>query len=481
MNFELPNLMPMLPEMALLGMICFILIADLFIRDENRSVTFAMSQIAVAITAVCILGTSGPSVSLFGDMFTRDAMADILKLMICLSVEIMFVYSSSYLKTRNLFRGEYFVLTLFAMLGMMVLISAGHFLTLYLGLELMALSFYAMIALDRDNARATEAAMKYFVLGALASGLLLYGMSMLYGVTGSLDIAKVASVIDSGQVTEGAPLLFGLVFVVAGLAFKIGVVPFHMWIPDVYEGAPTPVALFIGTAPKFAAFAFFMRLLIGGLHGLVADWQQMLVIMAVLSILVGNVTAIAQTNFKRMLAYSTIAHMGFVLLGILSGSIAGYSAAMYYMAVYVIMSLGAFGMILLLARAGFESDMLEDFKGLNQRNPWYAFMLLLVMFAMAGIPPTVGFYAKLAVLQAALQAGYVWLTVLAVLLSVIGAFYYLRIVKLMYFDEPKQIAPIAPRVDVRLVMSLNGLAMLVLGLMPQSLMSLCTYSIMHSF
>ncbi|MDE3208566.1 MAG: NADH-quinone oxidoreductase subunit NuoN [Pseudomonadota bacterium] len=481
MTFELPNLMPMLPEMALLAMTCFILIFDLFIQDENRSVTFVLAQIAVFVTAGCIVGTSGPSVSLFGDMFTRDAMADVLKLMICLSVEIMFIYSSTYLKLRGLFKGEYFVLTLFAMMGMMILVSAGHFLTLYLGLELMALSFYAMIALDRDNARATEAAMKYFVLGALASGLLLYGMSMLYGVTGSLDIARVALAIDSGQVAIGAPLVFGLVFVVAGLAFKIGAVPFHMWIPDVYEGAPTPIALFIGTAPKFAAFAFFMRLLIGGLHGLVGDWQQMLVVMSVLSIVVGNVTAIAQTNFKRMLAYSTISHMGFVLLGILSGNVAGYSSAMYYMAVYVIMSLGAFGMVLLLSRAGFESDMLDDFKGLNQRSPWYAFMLLLVMFAMAGVPPTVGFYAKFAVLQAALQAGYVWLAVLAVLFSVVGAFYYLRIVKLMYFDEPQQLAPIAPRMDVRLIMSLNGLAMLVLGLMPQSLMSLCTYSIMHSF
>jgi NADH-quinone oxidoreductase subunit N len=480
MNFTMPNLGPALPEIFVLAMVSVILIADLFISNRNRFITFALTQITLLGAAWITLATTGSEVThTFSGMFVDDPMSDVLKLMVYLAVSVVLVYSRSYIEPRGLYRGEFFVLALFAMLGMMVMISASHFLTLYLGLELLSLSLYAMVALQRDSAVATEAAMKYFVLGALASGLLLYGMSMLYGVTGSLSLDQVAAAIQQGS-EHRTVLAFGLVFVVAGLAFKLGVVPFHMWIPDVYQGAPTAVTVFIGSAPKIAAFAFVMRLLVEGLQGLVADWQGMLVILAVLSMAIGNITAIAQTNIKRMLAYSTISHMGFLLLGILSGSLDGYSASMFYVLVYVMMSLGGFGMILLLSRRGFEAENLDDFKGLNQRSPWHAFLMLLLMFSMAGVPPTVGFYAKLSVLQAALQAGFVWLVVAAVLLSVIGAFYYLRVVKLMYFDAPQDDSPIQAQPDVKLTLGLNGLAILALGILPEPLLALCSFSIRQS-
>jgi NADH-quinone oxidoreductase subunit N len=365
---------------------------------------------------------------------------------------------------------------------MMVMISANHLLTLYLGLELLALSLYSMVALQRDSAAATEAAMKYFVLGALASGMLLYGMSMLYGATGTLGIGALAEAIFSGEV-RGIVLVFALVFIVAGIGFKLGAVPFHMWVPDVYQGAPTAITLLIASAPKLAAFAFIMRLLAQGLGAdpLVEAWQQMLVVMAVASLVIGNLTAIVQTNLKRMLAYSTIGHMGFLLLGVLAGNLIGYGAGMFYVVVYVLMNLGAFGMILLLSRSGFEAENLDDFKGLNQRSPWYAFIMLLLMFSMAGVPPTVGFYAKLVVLQAVINVDYVWLAVVAVVFSLIGAFYYLRLVKLMYFDPPVDTAPINAGTDVRLLMGANGLAMLLFGILPEPLMALCYYSIEYSF
>jgi len=360
------------------------------------------------------------------------------------------------------------------------MVSASLFLTLYLGLELLALSLYAMVALQRDSRVATEAAMKYFVLGALASGMLLYGMSMVYGVTGSLGLGDMAIALQDGTDLH-IPLVFGIVFIVAGLAFKLGVVPFHMWLPDVYEGAPSAMTLFIGSAPKIAAFAFVVRILGQGLESQMVDWRDMLVILSVLSMALGNIAAIAQTNLKRMLAYSTIAHMGFMLLGILAGSPNGYGSAMFYVLVYVLMSLGAFGMILLLSRAGFEADRLDDFKGLNPRSPWLAFMMLLLMFSLAGIPPTVGFYAKLSVLQAVIGIDYVWLAVAAVMFSLIGAFYYLRIVKLMYFDAPHDMAPIMASPDTRVVMSVNGLAILALGILPQPLMAVCVHAIHASF
>ena len=482
MNFITP-LTPAFPELFLLGMVCVILVADLFVSDENRVATYALTQLALAGCFVVTLFTLRlePETT-FSGMFVDDPMSDVLKLVVYIGVMVMLAYSRAYIGARGLFRGEFFVLALFATLGMMVMISANHLLTLYLGLELMSLSLYAMVALQRDSAVATEAAMKYFVLGALASGMLLYGMSMLYGATGALGIGPLAEAIFSGN-ARGTVLVFALVFIVAGIGFKLGAVPFHMWIPDVYHGAPTAITLLIGSAPKLAAFAFIMRLLAQGLGAetLVDSWQQMLVVMAVASLVIGNVTAIAQTNLKRMLAYSTIGHMGFLLLGILAGNLIGYGAGMFYAVVYMLMNLGAFGMILLLSRRGFEAENLEDFKGLNQRSPWYAFLMLLLMFSMAGVPPTAGFYAKLAVLQAVINVDYVWLAVVAVVLSLIGAFYYLRLVKLMYFDAPVDTAPISPSADVRLLMSVNGLAMLLFGIVPEPLMFLCYKSIEYSF
>jgi len=481
MQYILP-LWPAYPELFLLVMVCVILIVDLFLSDEKCVVSYVLTQLALAGAIAITWATLRiePAYT-FSGMFVDDVMSDVLKILVYLGAMVTLVYSRAYISARGMFRGEFFVLTLFSTLGMMIMISANHLLTLYLGLELMTLSLYAMVALQRDSATATEAAMKYFVLGALASGMLLYGMSMLYGATGTLEVTRLAEVIFDGSGKE-AILIFALVFVVAGIGFKLGAVPFHMWVPDVYHGAPTAVTVLIGSAPKLAAFAFIMRLLVQGLGAepLLVEWQQMLIVMAVLSLAVGNITAIAQTNLKRMLAYSTISHMGFLLLGILSGDLNGYGSGMFYVIVYMVMNLGAFGMIMLLSRSGFEAENLDDFRGLNQRSPWYAFMMLLLMFSMAGVPPTVGFYAKLSVLQAVVNAGYVWLAVVAVLFALIGAFYYLRVVKLMYFDTPLDTAPIRPRADVELVMSLNGLSMLALGIVPGPLMALSLYSIQVS-
>jgi len=476
---EFPDFLLAAPEIFLLGMASLILVVDLFLPDSRRTWTYGLTQVALVGTAVLTFVLGGEEVAYtFNGMFVDDAMSDVLKAAACLTVSVMLAYSRGYVAARGMYRGEFFVLSLFATLGMLVMISANHFLVLYLGLELMSLSLYAMVALPRDSATSTEAAMKYFVLGALASGMLLYGMSMIYGATGSLEVTEVAQRIFDGEAIPTI-LMFGLVFVVAGIGFKLGVVPFHMWVPDVYHGAPTAVTLLIGTAPKLAAFAFIMRLLVEalGVEQLLAEWRQMLIILAVASMAIGNITAIAQTNIKRMLAYSTISHMGFLLLGVLSGTLEGFGAAMFYTIVYVMMGLGTFGMVLLLSREGFEADNLEDFKGLNQRNPWYAFIMLLLMFSMAGIPPTLGFWAKLFVLQAALSAGYIWLAVAAVLLSLVGAFYYLRVVKLMYFDAPTDTAPIAPAADTRVLLTANGLAMLLFGLMPGPLVTICESAI----
>jgi NADH-quinone oxidoreductase subunit N len=481
MDFILP-LWPAFPELFLLLAVCVILVADLYIADENRIVTYGLTQAALLGCIFLTWVWATPSkVYTFSNMFVDDLMSDVLKLIVCAAVMIVLAYSRPYVVARGMFRGEFFALALFATLGMMIMISANHLLVLYLGLELMMLSLYSMVALQRDSALATEAAMKYFVLGALASGMLLYGMSMLYGATETLEITALADIISEGSAITPV-LIFGLVFVVAGLGFELGVVPFHMWVPDVYQGAPSSVTLFVSSAPKIAGFALIVRLLGQALGDdvMVAEWQQMLTIMAVLSIIIGNVTAIVQTNLKRMLAYSTISHMGFVLLGVLVGSDTGLGAAMFYVVVYVLMNVGAFGMILLLSRAGFEAENLEDFKGLNQRSPWYAFVMLLLMFSMVGIPPTVGFYAKLAVLQALLSAGFVGVAVVAILFSVIGAFYYLRVVRLMYFEAPADSTPIAPLTDVKVLMSLNGLAILYFGIVPGPLMSLCLYSVQAS-
>jgi NADH-quinone oxidoreductase subunit N len=466
-----------LPEIFVLSMAMFILLIDLFIKPANRIVVFMLAQATLLGAAYITMTTHVASVTYsFSGMFVDDPMADVLKLMIYLSTALMLIYTRTYITLRGMFRGEFYALVLFAVAGMMIMVSGQHFLTLYMGLELLSLCLYALVAMDRDNARAAEAAMKYFVLGALASGMLLYGMSMLYGATGSLNISEVASSLLNG-VQNRPVLVLGLVFVVAGLAFKLGAVPFQMWVPDVYEGSPTAVTLFIGSVTKLAAFALVIRLLVQGLFVLAIDWQGMLIIMAVLSIVIGNITAIAQTSLKRMLAYSTISHVGFLLYGIMSAGINGFASAMFYIVSYVLMTLAGFGIILLLSRKGFEADQLDDLKGLNQRSPWYAFLMLITMFSMAGVPPTLGFYAKFAVLQAALQAGMIWLVVFAVLMAVIGAFYYLRIVKLMYFDEPKDKAAIKSTPEMRWALSLNALALLGLGLMPQSLMNLCAYAI----
>ena len=479
MNY-LSTLVPAYAEMFLLVMVSVILIADLFLTNPAKTLTYMLVQLTLLGCSVITVATHQSGVvHVFNNMFVDDLMSDVLKLLSYLAVSMMLVYSRNYLLVRGLFTGEFMVLVLFALLGMMVMISASHFLTLYMGLELLSLSLYALVALQRDSAVATEAAMKYFILGALASGLLLYGMSMLYGATGTLEVAAISEAIQHG-VPNKALLVFGLVFVVAGLAFKLGVVPFHMWVPDVYHGASTAVTMLIGTAPKLAVFAFVMRILVEGLQPLMIHWSGMLAILVVLSIALGNISAIVQTNMKRLLAYSTISHMGFLLLGVLSGGIDGYGAAMFYAVTYVLMSLGGFGMIMLLSRAGFEADTLEDFKGLNQRSPWLAFMMLLLMFSMAGIPPTVGFYAKLAVLQAAVAADHIPLVIISVLLSLIGAFYYLRIVKLMYFDAPESHVPIYVQPDSGLLISINGLAMLALGIMPGALMSICAMAVNQS-
>ena len=474
------DLITALPEMILLGMAMLVLITDLFLKQSNRIAIYGLSQLALLVAAYFTFVTHAPGVGYaFSDVFVDDAMSDVLKLMIYLGTSLIFVYSRQYIQQRDMFRGEFYALVLFSVVGMMIMVSGQNMLTLYVGLELLSLSLYALVALDRDNARATEAAMKYFVLGALASGMLLYGMSMIYGMTGSLNIADIHHVLINSGKTHSV-LILGLVFIVAGLAFKLGAVPFQMWVPDVYEGSPTAITMLISSVPKLAAFAFVIRLLAQGLQTMAVDWQQMLLVMAVLSIIIGNVTAIAQTNLKRMLAYSTISHIGFVLLGLMSASINGFASAMFYIVSYVLMTLAGFGIILLLSRRGFEADKLDDLKGLNQRSPWIAFLMLIVMFSMAGVPPTLGFYAKFAVLQAALQAGFLWLVVFAVLMAVIGAFYYLRVIKLMYFDEPLDHHPIQVPTDMRAVLSVNAFALLVIGLMPQGLMSLCAYAIVKS-
>lgn len=480
MSFEVPNLIPLLPELLVLAAACTILLLDLLIKDEHRAATYVLTQFTLLGAAVLSAATAGAERTYtMNGMFVDDPMGDVLKITIYITVAVLLTYAREYLSLRGLLRGELFGLALLATLGMMVMVSASHFLVLYLGLELLSLSLYSMVALQRDSAVATEAAMKYFVLGALASGMLLYGMSMLYGATGSLHLDEVLTAIQAGT-AQRPVLVFGLVFVVAGLAFKLGVVPFHMWVPDVYQGAPTAMTLFIASAAKLAAFGFVMRFLADGLQPLFADWQGMLVILALASMALGNITAIAQSNIKRMLAYSTIAHMGFMLLGFLSGEVNGYSSAMFYVVTYALTTLGAFGMVMLLSREGFEADNLEDFKGLNQRNPWYAFIMLILMFSLAGVPPTVGFFAKLSVFQAALDAGFVWLVVVAVVLALIGAFYYLRIVKLMYFDPPAAGEPLRPQPDVRLMMGANGLAVLALGILPQPLMTLCVFAVQRA-
>ncbi len=533
------NMLGLLPEIVLLTMACLILVIDTYLPKHQRYLTYQLTQGTLIGTALLIFASFPEQrVLAMNDMFISDPMGAVLKLFIVLMVFFAFIYSREYLRDRNILKGEYFVLGLFAVLGMMIMVSAHSLLTVYLGLELLSLSLYTMIAMHHKSQTASEAAMKYFVLGAIASGMLLYGMSMLYGVTGTLDLTRLAQTINQiandhtvsvailekiseikndniaviaigQQISENAAgataaiaqilsentdntaaiaaikpiidqtmqsytiLLFGLVFVIIGVAFKLGAVPFHVWIPDVYQGAPTAVTLFIASAPKIAAFAMLMRLLVDGLQGLQVDWQNILILLSILSMATGNIIAIAQTNIKRMLAYSTIAHVGYLMLGVLTGTQEGYAASMFYVIVYALMTLGAFGMIILLSRAGFEAEQLDDFKGLNERNSWYAALMLIVMLSMAGMPPMIGFWAKWSVLAQVIDAGFIWLAIVAVMFAIIGAFYYLRIIKLMYFEKAEDKTPIEANIDMRIALSANALIILLLGIMPQTLMVVC--------
>jgi NADH-quinone oxidoreductase subunit N len=460
-------------EAFVLTALCVILVIDAFLTDRSRWLTYVLSLLTLAGAAYMTVRYGVQArVTAFDGMYIADPMGDVLKLFSYGTVAVAFLYSREYLQRRGLFKGEYFILGLVALLGVMVMVSAGSLLTVYLGVELLSLSLYAMVAFDRESGIAAESAMKYFVLGAISSGTLLYGFSIVYGVTGTLQLDELAvGVREVGAANLG--LVFGLAFIIVGIAFKFGAVPFHMWVPDVYHGAPTPVTLFIGSAPKIASFVLAIRVLAEGLDAMVASWQDMLIALSVLSMLIGNVVAIAQSNLKRMLAYSTISHVGFILLGILAGTNAGYRAAMFYTLSYVIMAVGSFGMILLLSRSGFEADRLEDFKGLNRRSPWFAAIMMMLMFSTAGVPPFIGFWAKLAVIGAVLDVGLAWLAAVAVVLSVIAAFYYLRVVKLMYFDDPTDSHAIEAGGTLRTVLSANGVAVLALGVFPSALIDLC--------
>jgi NADH-quinone oxidoreductase subunit N len=482
------------PEIVLLSMACVIALADLFVTDAERRLTYWLTQGTLVVVALLhwIAFDAERSVYAMQGMLVSDSLGHLLAFFAALATLVAVAYGRPYVSSREMLKGEYFTLALFVLLGVSVMVAANNFLVIYLGLELMSLSLYALVALRRDNGTATEAAMKYFVLGALASGFLLYGLSMMYGATGSLDIQRVFEVIGKGQANQ-AVLIFGLVFVVAGLAFKLGAVPFHMWVPDVYHGAPTAVTLLIAGAPKLAAFGMAMRLLVEGMLGLATDWQQMLAVLAVMSLLVGNLAAIAQTNLKRMLAYSAIAQIGFMLLALTAGVVSGntlsagnaYSSALFYMVIYVLTTLGSFGVILLLARRGFECEEIADLSGLNQRSPWMAGVMAVCMFSLAGIPPTAGFFAKLSVLQALVTTNlphHLYLAIFAVLISLVAAYYYLRVVKVMYFDEPTAdaAAPSEASPGAQALLAANGAAVLLLGLFPGALAVLCSTAILRA-
>lgn len=475
MGFVQPEFGPAMAEIALATGICIVLLADLFIASRFRGVTLLLSLITLAVVAWFSASSQGTTLT-FSGSYIADPLAKVLKLFTLLSVGVVLVYSDGYLRERGLLKGEYYLIGLFATLGMLVMISANSLITMYLGLELMSLALYSMAAFDRESPVAAESAMKYFVLGAIASGVLLYGMSILYGVTGSLQLNEIAASLATSDPQRPAVLL-AVTFVLVGVAFKFGAVPFHNWVPDVYHGVPTSVTLFIGTAPKLAAFAMLTRLLHSGLGSEGLAWQPMLAVLAVLSIALGNIVAIAQSNIKRMLAYSTIAHVGFILLGFSVGTAAGRQSALFYTLVYVVMAAAAFGLIILLSRRGFEADELEDLKGLNQRSPWFAAMMLLVMASMIGIPPFVGFFAKLNVLSALIDANQTWLAVIAVLFSVVGAYYYLRVIRLMYFDEAVDKTSIQASIDLRLLLSVNALAVLLLGIFAEPLLLICAAAI----
>lgn len=462
------------PEIVLLTLICVVLVADLFVDEERKVITFWLTMGSLAITAWSLLATA-PEVRtvLFTGSYVSDPLSQILKLFAVGVVAVGFLYARDYLRQNELLRGEYYVLGLFGLLGMMIMMSANSLLTMYLGLETLSLSLYALVAFERNSPAAAESAMKYFVLGAIASGALLYGISWVYGVTGTLQFHELAAAVAGNPDLNDVPLWFGIAFMVVGIAFKFGAVPFHMWLPDVYQGARSPVTMYIATAPKLAALALALRILVDGLGSLHDVWQGMVMVVGVLSLLIGNVVAIAQTNIKRMLGYSAIAHVGFILLAVFTGLPQGYAAALFYALTYVIMAAGAFGMIILLSRQGFEAESLADFKGLNRRSPWFAMMMLFFMFGMAGVPPWVGFFAKLNVINALLDADFANLAVLMVLASVVGAYYYLRVVWYMYFEDPEDKSVFQAGGDMQAVLSLNGLAVLALGIVPGWLLALC--------
>ena len=486
------NWLVVYPEIVLLGMACLVAVVDLWVTDPARRLTFWMTQASMVVVGAMHLVYAQSGITLYGmnGMVVTDPMGHLLAFFACMAMAVTVAYAQPYLASRDMLKGEFFTLSLFVLLGISVMCSANHFLVVYLGLEVMSLSLYALTALRRDHGRSTEAAMKYFVLGALASGFLLYGLSMLYGATGTLEIPKVFEQIAAGRINRDV-LVLGVVFVVSGLAFKLGAVPFHMWVPDVYQGAPTAITLLIGTAPKLAAFAITIRLLVEGLLGLAVDWQQMFIVLAVGSLAVGNLAAIAQGNLKRMLAYSTIAQMGFLLLGLSAGVVSGntlsaanaYSSAMFYIVTYVLTTLGTFGLILYLSREGFESEEISDLAGLARRRPWLAGVMSVFMFSLAGIPPMVGFFAKLAIIQALVTTNvtlYIVLAVVAVVFSLIGAFYYLRVVKVMYFDEPTDSSPIVQGPGIGALLALNGAAVLLLGPFSGGLLGLCRDAIVKA-
>jgi NADH-quinone oxidoreductase subunit N len=497
MNLDLwlkssPNATAMAPLTLLLLLACVVAMVDLFDTDPRRTVTYRLTQLSLALVAALNLWyfDNGFTIYAMQRMVVADPMGHLLGFFAALATMVTLAYARPYAGPRDMLKGELFTLALFSLMGIMVMLSANNFLVIYLGLELMSLSLYALTAMRRDHLNATEAAMKYFVLGALASGFLLYGLSMMYGATGSLEISEVYKAIGTGQINKSVMIL-GVVFLVAGLGFKLGAVPFHMWVPDVYQGAPTAITLLLGGAPKLAAFAITLRLLVEGMLGLAYDWQQMLVVLSVGSMLLGNIVAIAQTNLKRMLAYSSIAQMGFMLLGLCSGVVYNntisaansYASSMFYIVTYVLTTLGSFGMIMLLSRKGFEAEEVADLAGLSKRSPWFALVMTVFMLSLAGLPPTVGFYAKLSVLQSLVSTnvpGYLVLAVAAVVLSLVGAFYYLRVIKVMYFDEPADARPIESTGDVRAIMSLNGAAVLFFGILPGGLMTLCVQAIVKA-
>ena len=469
LNFQL-----ILPEIFVLIMTCVVLLADLFIPQRRQGLTYALTQLTLlgAILLTLWLYPEKNTTVLHGFVI-HDHLTSVLRLTIYISSIFVFLYSRDYFRQHDMGKGEPYILGLFTILGMMVLVAAHNFLSIYLGLELMSLPIYALVALQRDSEQASEAGMKYFILGALASGLLLYGLSFIYGATGSLDISTVMHAVMQTPTVHLFILIFGVVFVVAGLAFKLGVVPFHMWVPDVYTGAPNASTLFIAVAPKVAVFGMLIRLLVDAMPGLHIQWQQLFILIALLSMVLGNMVAIVQTNLKRMLAYSTIAHGGYMLLGFAAGTPAGFAASMFYTIAYAIMSLGSFGMITLLAKEGFAAESIEDLRGLNERNPWLALMLLLLLFSMAGIPPSIGFFAKIGLLEALVGAHLVWLAAITLVLAVIGSYYYLNVVKVMYFDKPRNNQPFRIAIDAKIAMSINGLAVLFFGLFPSSLIHLC--------